>query len=187
MKLNQIQTVYSKITGDSPAACDSQSGIIFLHPDYFNALTPFQQKFIYWHEVGHIMLDTRSEIEADAYAFDKLAGTEFRSLKQMLSALKDVLGPRNPTTEPRYKALLIRAFEWDARHGNTKAKEALEKIKGNFNFADGNKLLMDAQARSYSTQLNNSFLTNMRYMDTEFKKFFLLVVAGVILMILVFI
>jgi len=120
-----MQVVHTTHIGNSPAAIDRALGILYLNPDILQTLTPFQQKFVYWHEMGHYHLDTPDEIKADAYAFDKLAGTEFRSLKQCLESLEEVLSEDNPTLAPRLKALKIRAFEWDAKRGNKVAQKVL--------------------------------------------------------------
>jgi hypothetical protein len=122
-----MKVVFTKEIGNSPAAIDRASGILYINPDVQRKLTPFQQKFVYWHEIGHYYLDTNSEIEADAYAFDRLAGTEFRSLKQCLECLTEILDKNNPTLRPRYDALMRRALQWDAAHGNKKAIRILAK------------------------------------------------------------
>lgn len=116
-----------KAIGSTPAAVNHFYGILYLHPVLFPKLTPFQQKFVYWHELGHYYLNTASEIEADAYAFDHLAGSEFRSLKQCLRSLSEVLDKDNPTLRPRYEALYRRALKWDAERGNEKAGQELSR------------------------------------------------------------
>ncbi len=127
--MRSVKVVWSDKIGKSPAAIDRVSGVLYLHPVYYRRLSPFHQNFVYWHEVGHYTLDTSDEIKADAYAFDVLAGTEFRSLKQSLTALSEVLSPDNPSLLPRYKALVLRALRWDYRHGNDKAGELLRRIE----------------------------------------------------------
>ena len=120
-----MKVVFTTDIGKSPAAIDRTNGILYINPDVQRKLTPFQQKFVYWHEMGHYYLDTNSETEADAYAFDRLAGTEFRSLKQCLECLTEILDKNNPTLRPRYDALMRRALQWDAAHGNKKATKVL--------------------------------------------------------------
>ena len=101
---------------DCPAGTIRQIGLIIINPDLFNALTPFQQKFTILHEKGHINLQTDDEVAADAYAFDRLAGTEFKSLKQCLEFLSQLLVPGLPSTDKRIQAMYNRALEWDNRH-----------------------------------------------------------------------
>jgi len=101
---------------DCPAGADQQNSVIVINPDLFNQLTPFQQKFVIKHETGHIALKTNDEIQADAYAFDQLAGTEFRSLKQCIETLETLLMPGDPIVDKRIEALYDRALIWDKRH-----------------------------------------------------------------------
>ena len=91
-------------------------------------LTPFQRRFVILHEEGHYALNTDDEIRADAYAFDRLAGTEARSLRQSVESLEQILDDDNPTLRPRYRALLRRALEWDADHGNPRAAAELGRV-----------------------------------------------------------
>lgn len=121
-----MREVWDGSIGNTPAAVNRLTGVLYLHPVLFKRLSPFHQKFVKLHEEGHYKLNTGSEFEADAYAFDRLAGTEFRSLKQCLSAISDVLDPSNPAKRPRYNALLKRALQWDFQHGNARAGEALK-------------------------------------------------------------
>lgn len=111
---------------DSPAGCDRTDKVIVVNPVLFNELTPFQKKFILLHEEGHISLNTDNEISADSYAFDRLAGTEFRSLKQAVGALQQILDGSNPEHKQRYDALYSRALKWDkARPITNKATGSL--------------------------------------------------------------
>ena len=126
--------------GSTPASVDRMTGIIYINPDVFYQLTPFQQKFVLQHELGHYNLQTTSEIEADAYAFDQLAGTEYRSLKQALGSISEVLSDENHTKQERYEALYYRALRWDAANGNEWAKSELEKYRSDyFSLEFGNK------------------------------------------------
>jgi hypothetical protein len=105
---------------DCPAGCIISKAVIVINPDLFYQYDEFQRKFILLHEEGHIALRTGIEVEdeisADAYAFDRLAGTEFKSLKQCLNFLKILLVPGIPSTDSRIAALYDRAVQWDARH-----------------------------------------------------------------------
>lgn len=101
---------------DTPAAVDRQAGVLYINPKLWFALTRFQRKFIKYHEYGHYYLNTDSEIAADAYAFDKLAGTEFRSLKQCIECLETILDESLPGHKVRIDALYQRALAWDAAH-----------------------------------------------------------------------
>ena len=99
---------------DCPIGCIRWERTIYINPTLYFALTPFEQKFWYLHEVGHIELNTNDEVEADAYAFDAMAGTEYRSLKQMVAALDNLLTSPHPEARKRKAALMVRATSWDA-------------------------------------------------------------------------
>lgn len=131
-----MHIVHSTDIGDCPAAVDRTRGILYINPEVMESITPFQRKFVVLHELGHYRLDTSDEVKADAYAFDRLAGTEWRSLKQCLESLSEVLDGDNPTLRPRYEALYRRALEWDAARGNAQAAAAL----GQMDYASGNRL-----------------------------------------------
>ncbi|MDR2683957.1 MAG: hypothetical protein LBB53_01075 [Prevotellaceae bacterium] len=130
-----MEVIYTYGLEDCPAAIDRKTGTMYIQPERWKALTPFQQKFVWWHELGHYHLNTDSEILADGYAFDHLAGTEFRSLKQCLECLTEILDINNKTLEPRYKALMNRALQWDYEHGNERAKLELDYLNGNLSAA----------------------------------------------------
>lgn len=127
--MTTIYTTIAPFVQDSPAAIDRTAGVLYINPKLFNRLTPFQKKFVKYHEMGHYKFQTSDELVADAYAFDKLAGTEFRSLKQALGCISEVLSDTNPGKQERYNALYKRVLEWDYKNsGNTLAKEELDRI-----------------------------------------------------------
>lgn len=113
-----MKTIY-KSNGemaDTPAAIDRERRILYINPKLYFKLTPFQQKFVKLHEYGHLQMNTSNEFIADAYAFDRLAGTEFRSLKQCIECLNTILDSNNPGHKVRIDALYERALEWDRQH-----------------------------------------------------------------------
>jgi len=106
---------------DCPLGCivtRKGEGIIIINPDLFYRYDEFERKWLLLHEEGHIMLDTSDEIEADAYAFDYLVNTEYRSMKRMLELLDKILSFVNwhPSQEKRKQALYRRALQWDKSH-----------------------------------------------------------------------
>jgi len=116
---SQINVFYDpnhKDLQDCPAGCNMYTAEIVINPVLWDALTPFQKRFTLLHEVGHIMLQTHIEEEADAYAFDRLAGTEFQSLKQALWCLDTLLVLDVPSTRKRKQLLYQRALNWDREH-----------------------------------------------------------------------
>lgn len=111
----------------TPCACDREEKIIYINHDLYDNLTLFQKKFWIWHEKGHIILDTPDEIRADNYAFDHLAGTEYRSLKQMIEAAETLLDDGSKYHQERIDNLYRRALEWDAKHPMKKIDKATAK------------------------------------------------------------
>lgn len=124
---------------DTPAAIDRETGTLFINPRLYFRLTKFQQKFVRLHEKGHYVLNTDIEEEADAYAFDHLVGTEYRSMKQMIETLETILDPNKIGHQARVHALMNRAIEWDKAHpihinkasGPSAAEVAVETTKAN--------------------------------------------------------
>lgn len=101
---------------DTPAAIDRDSATLFINPKLWFKLTRFQQNFVRLHEIGHLVLDTNIEEEADAYAFDRLVGTEHRSMKQCIETLETILDPNRLGHKMRINALYERAIAWDRAH-----------------------------------------------------------------------
>jgi len=101
---------------DCPIGCDRSSATIVINPRLFYPMSEFEQKFWIGHELGHIVLDTDSETEADTYAFTRMVNTEYRSLKQMIAALNNLLYPDHPETPERKQNLLNLAHKWDETH-----------------------------------------------------------------------
>ena len=78
-----LKLVYKPYFNDSPtnpARCFYKEGIIEINKSAFDLLTPYQQKFVLQHEIGHYVNQNRDEIEADRYALSKLALKEPNSL-----------------------------------------------------------------------------------------------------------
>ena len=116
------------IARGTPAAV-SQDGTLYINTDLFEQLTPFQQEFIKWHEVGHYRLQTHDEIEADTYAFHKMAGKYHQSLKKMIGTLQMVLDPQtDPNVQQRIESLYRLCLQYDASLGNKAAAEELRKF-----------------------------------------------------------
>lgn len=112
---------------DTPAAVDRQAHVLYINPRLYHALTEFQKKFVKQHEYGHYVLNTEDEFKADAYAFDKLAGTEYRSLKQCIGTLETVLDGDKAGHRARVEAMYRRALKWDREHPD-KAKNTDKTI-----------------------------------------------------------
>lgn len=112
----------------TPAAV-SQDGTLYINTDLFEQLTPFQQEFVKWHEIGHYRLQTHDEIEADTYAFHKMAGKYHQSLKKMIGTLQTVLDPQtDPNVQQRIESLYCLCLKYDASLGNKAAAQELKKF-----------------------------------------------------------
>ncbi len=152
----------------TPAAV-SQDGTLYINVDLFERLTPFQQEFVKWHEMGHYRLQTHDEMEADKYAFKKMAGKYHQSLKKMIGTLETVLDPQtDPNVPQRIEALYRLCLKFDASAGNKAAAEELRKITGNTEEkhkitlwrSDGRNSNAVAAVDTTGTQMNN-MLQNM--------------------------
>ena len=106
---------------DTPAAMDRETGQMYINPKRYFALTPFQREFVKLHEKGHYILNTDSEMAADEYAFNHLAGTQFRSLKQCIECLEEILDENLIGHKVRVDHMYQLAMRWDKQHPILKA------------------------------------------------------------------
>ena len=113
-----------------PARVNRMTGELQLNPDVWPKLTDAEKDFIMAHELGHLLLNTTSETEADAFA-DYLYANKGLSLKQSISSMTKFLDESNPQHRERVHLQLIRVFERDAINGNLKAKEILQQLQSN--------------------------------------------------------
>ena len=187
-----MKTIYTTIAPfikDSPAAIDRTNGILYINPKLFNRLTPFQKKFVKYHEMGHYKFQTSDELVADAYAFDQLAGTEFRSLKQALGCINDVLKNNNPTKQLRYDALYRRVLEWDFKNtGNLLAKQELDflqsgKVEKWVSASEKNTLAMSEFTKTLLTSLTGDKVVDNNASQTKTNTFLI----GAVIMVVLFI
>jgi hypothetical protein len=187
-----MKTIYTTIAPfiqDSPAAIDRTNGILYINPKLFNRLTPFQKKFVKYHEMGHYKFQTSDELVADAYAFDQLAGTEFRSLKQALGCINDVLKNNNPTKQLRYDALYRRVLEWDYKNtGNLLAKQELDflqsgKVEKWVSTSEKNTLAMSEFTKTLLTSLTGDKVVDNNASQTKTNTFLI----GAVIMVVLFI
>ncbi len=187
-----MKTIYTTIAPfiqDSPAAIDRTNGILYINPKLFNRLTPFQKKFVKYHEMGHYKFQTSDELVADAYAFDQLAGTEFRSLKQALGCINDVLKNNNPTKQLRYDALYRRVLEWDYKNtGNLLAKQELDflqsgKVEKWVSSSEKSTLAMSEFTKTLLTSLTGDKVVDNNASQTKTNTFLI----GAVIMVVLFI
>ena len=130
---------------DTPAAIDRNTATLYINPKLWFKLTKFQQNFVRLHEIGHLVLDTDIEEEADAYAFDRLVGSQPRSMKQMIETLETILDPNKTGHQVRINALYQKALEWDRKHPINKASGSSEPTANDY------KIIIDAVTESNKT------------------------------------
>jgi hypothetical protein len=127
-----VGTSDPRIVGNSPAVIEeyySGNAIIYTNNNIFPKLTPFQQDFVIEHEIGHYILDTDSEIEADYYAFKKLVGSEYESLSKSIGAIVEILPAMNKSRPRRLMAMVENCLKWDYENGNDAACDEFLKIQ----------------------------------------------------------
>ena len=187
--MKTIYTTIAPFVQNSPAAIDRTNGILYINPKLFNRLTPFQKKFVKYHEMGHYKFQTSDELVADAYAFDQLAGTEFRSLKQALGCINDVLKNNNPTKQLRYDALYRRVLEWDYKNtGNLLAKQELDflqsgKVEKWVSASEKNTLAMSEFTKTLLTSLTGDKVVDNNASQTKTNTYLI----GAVIMVVLFI
>lgn len=162
---------------DTPMGCDRSTKTIFINPKLYSKLTPFEKKFWTWHEKGHIVLDTSDEIAADNYAFDKLAGTEYRSLKQMIEAAESLLDSGHFGHESRIDNLYNRAIQWDKEHPEQKIDKATAKFVDRMGTQFNNLVL------TMGTLMNTQTQTTFQGTQTKDNSLYILIIAIIMVVI----
>ena len=124
----KVQYVDSSVLGRCPASVDMSTGVVSINRSVWDRYDDFEKSFVIMHELGHYLLDTDSEYEADEYALRKVYKTAPRSLKRSLQTLCKIR-----VIDPRRLDNLYRvALDLDAKDGNDVAAIELERIN-NFN------------------------------------------------------
>lgn len=181
--MKTIYTTSADFIRNSPAAIDRANGVLYINPKLFNRLTPFQKKFVKYHEMGHYKFQTSDELVADAYAFDQLAGTEFRSLKQALGCISEILDNSNPSKQKRYDALYKRALAWDYKtNGNLLAKQELNALTGGkiekwVSAAEKNTLAMAEFTKTLLTSVTGTKVVDNNANQTKTNSYLIIVVV----------
>jgi hypothetical protein len=122
------------------ATANPTTQVIKYNPALFRRIKKSHRKYILAHEEGHLVNNSGNEFAADAYAFNKLAGTHRDSLRNSVSVLSEILPPGSPLRQERIKAAYIRALKYDAANGHKPAILELKKMginPPNYNF-EGN-------------------------------------------------
>lgn len=115
--------------GNSPARTRRKTGEVFLNERYLQRkdLSADNWNMYLLHEEGHIVLDTRDEFSADAYALKKYLPSG-RSLKAGVQSLTKVLDKNNPVHLQRIMNALQTAAQFDCE--TNKKCNALSALNG---------------------------------------------------------
>ena len=132
----QITVKHQPIFPDNPqnpAKCNVRTGVITLNDAVWNKLTPIEQAYWLAHEEGHIRTGGGSEVEADRFAFKKVAGTQQYSLRDIRRALRKIIStnPNAPEAKARIDSNMRLSLQMAADRGSESAKELLTKIPNN--------------------------------------------------------
>jgi hypothetical protein len=112
-----MRTAISKIfiaddLGTTPARVNRRTGEMYISRKMWNVLDPDKRLFILLHEAGHATLNTRSELDADKFAFNAYAELG-KPLSESVKALTRVLHFENPQHYDRVAQQIRRAFRYD--------------------------------------------------------------------------
>jgi hypothetical protein len=152
---------FNSIGSQSPAIVNRETGQLYINRSVWQSI-PFESRlFILLHEAGHASLQTRSEHEADAYAFQAYAQLGYPLSKSVL-ALSRVLKFNKPEDIQRLENQLGRAAAYDYfTNKNQKAKKMIMPghslylgANGNpplFSSANGDEELMGPPEFDYGT------------------------------------
>ena len=114
----------------NPAKCNIKTGVITLNDSVWNKLTPIEQRYWLAHEEGHIRTHGGSEVEADTYAFKKVAGSQPYSLRDIRRSMHKVIAtnPNAPEAQDRLESNKLLSLNLAANRGSQSAKQLLTKI-----------------------------------------------------------
>lgn len=147
-----VTYVDSATLGNCPASVDMRTGVVSINRTVWPRYDNFEKAFVIMHEIGHYVLNTDSEYEADAYALRRVYKTAPRSLKRSLQTLCKirVLDPS------RLEHLYREALRLDADDGNEIAELELQQInnKQYFNNQNPEKMRKTPGQETYPTKRN---------------------------------
>ena len=113
----------------NPAKSNIATGVITINDSVWNNLSPIEQDYWMAHEEGHIRNAFGSEVDADTYAFQKIAGSQIYSLRDIRRTLRKIIAT-NPNA-PEAKARLLNnaqlSLEFASSKGSESAKQLLTK------------------------------------------------------------
>ncbi len=160
-KIQKIKTVSG--LGLTPARVHRPTGTVFLNSEIWKTLTDEAKEFIIAHEKGHFCKQTVSEIEADAYAFNELAGKKQKSLQNIIKSISENLEIKKiPAHKKRYEIIVFRAllFDW-LNFKNFKAYKILKQMEAT------------AIQNLFIEYLKNKGITNVNELTDDEKEIYL--------------
>ena len=114
----------------NPAKCNIKTDVITLNDSVWNKLTPLEQQYWLAHEEGHIRTRGGSEVEADIYAFKRVAGSQPYSLRDIRRSMQKIIAtnPNAPEAKARIDNNMRLSLQMAADRGSVSAKQLLIKI-----------------------------------------------------------
>lgn len=109
----------------NPARTDMNTGVIEINNEAFSMLPEHTRKFVIYHEIGHYLLQTYDEREADDYALKKMALKSKYSLKHHIDSV--YLIARDDIRRKRHALLSVLTLL--AGTGDSEAIEMLKNRK----------------------------------------------------------
>jgi hypothetical protein len=94
--------------GNTPARVNRRTGVMYLSMKHVADMPKDLRLIVMLHEMGHVVLQTQVEADADAWAFKKYADMG-HSLKASVRALTRILDENNPEHWQRMYLQLQRA------------------------------------------------------------------------------
>lgn len=134
----KVKYVDASVLGRCPASVNMSNGVVSINKSVWNNYDNFEKSFVLFHEIGHYILDTDSEYEADAYALKHVYRTAPRSLKRSLQTLVKI----GVIDHARLDRLYKEALKLDANDGNRIAAIELVRIEENQYFNHQNQRTM---------------------------------------------
>ena len=155
------QSVDSSVLGTCPASVDMRTGVVSINRSVWDRYDNFEKGFILMHEMGHYVLDTDSEYDADAYAIRKVYRTAPRSLKRSLQTLLKI----RVIDMSRLDNLYREALALDAEDGNFDAYIELENINQSNNPLNYKEMRAIPGQETYVSKKNQNFVRAIRRAD----------------------
>ena len=147
----------------NPAKCNIKTGVITLNDSVWNKLTPIEQRYWLAHEEGHIRTHGGSEVEADTYAFKKVAGSQPYSLRDIRRSMHKVIAtnPNAPEAQDRLESNKLLSLNLAANRGSQSAKQLLTKIPNKMTtLTQPTITLMDSSNVNLTPRVNGSIVPN---------------------------